>query len=332
MSEPAPEQQPQRSSGSVFTRKIGPLPLWAWMGIGLALALGYYYYRQNQAAKAASQQSSQSQSSTPSGTPSSLIPQFVNQVYTSGAPPEQPSTPASPSTPGTPTTPTGPSGPPLPTWPPTGPPVSSPGPPAVTQAGQYPAPTNEKVSKLSSTSGKVTWNYITSVTPKPTSYTVAVYQLNGKLAQQFTVDAPDTASGQGVATISGLHPGWAYNVNVWANGGKTAPSHSTAKLTLLWPGLMSKSRSLSWLSLRCLTSGLVSCLVFSLSRRFQAGMTIRPLTQNDGYAGARFRLPVCLLLSVSVLHFSPANRGRLSVCFCWLVTWLISMSTHYGSG
>lgn len=210
MSEQAPESEgaPQRSSGSgVFARKLGPLPLWAWMGIGLAAALGYYYFRTNKASAAATQTAA-SQSGT---TDSSLVPQFVNQTYVSGAPPE-------PGMPG----PTGATGA-------TGPAGSS---TPVATANQYPAPTGESVTKLSNTSAKLNWNYITGTSPKPTSYTVAVYQLNGKLAQQFTVNAPDTASGAAQATITGLHPGWAYNVHVWANGGKTAPAHSTAKLTL----------------------------------------------------------------------------------------------------
>lgn len=209
MSETAPEADgAPRSSSSVFQRKLGALPLWAWMGIGLAAALAFYYFRQNKASASATQTAASSQSGT---TDSSLVPQFVNQTYVQGAPPQ-------PGMPGA----TGPAGP-------TGP-AGSTG--SVAQASQYPAPTGESLTKLSNTSAKINWNYITGTSPKPTSYTVAVYQLNGKLAQQFTVNAPDTASGQAQATISGLHPGWSYNVHVWANGGKTAPSHSTAKLTL----------------------------------------------------------------------------------------------------
>lgn len=204
MSEQAPESEgaPQRSSSGVFQRKLGPLPLWAWMGIGLAVALGYYYFRTNKASAAATQ------TAASGTTDSSLVPQFVNQTYVQGAPPQ-------PGMPG----PTGPAGPPGGTTPPA-------------TANQYPAPTGTAVSKLSNTSAKLNWNYITGTSPKPTSYTVAVYQLNGKLAQQFTVNAPDTASGAAQATITGLHPGWAYNVHVWANGGKVAPAHSTVKLTL----------------------------------------------------------------------------------------------------
>jgi hypothetical protein len=202
MSETAPEPAPSGGGSNVFTRKLGPLPVWVWMGLALAVALGYYYFRQNKAT--ASQASTTSGSSGSSGTTdSSLVPQFVNQTYVENAPPQAPPTATPPQTQ-----------------------------PSNAQANQYPAPQGLKVSKLSGTSAKVNWNYITGTTPKPTSYTIAAYQLNGKLAQQITVNAPDTASGAAQATLTGLHPGWQYNVNVWANGGKTAPPHATGKLTL----------------------------------------------------------------------------------------------------
>lgn len=206
MSETAPEPAPSRGSSNVFTRKLGPFPVWVYMGLALAVALGYYYFRQNKAAASQGSSQASSQGSSSGTTDSNLVPQFVNQTYVENAPPQAPSTPTGTGTPA----------------------------PSNAQASKYPAPTGLKLAKLSGTSAKVNWDYITSVTPKPTSYTVAVYQLNGKLAQQFTVNAPDTASGAAQATITGLHPGWQYNVNVWANGGKTAPPHVTGKLTLLW--------------------------------------------------------------------------------------------------
>lgn len=207
MSEPSPEAAPQRSSGNVFTRKLGALPLWAWMGIGLAVALGYYYWKQSTGSKAAASTAAASSGQAAGGVDSNLVPQFVNQTYVQGSPP-------APTLPATPATPTA----------------------APAQAGKYPAPANEKVSKLTSTSAKINWDYITGTSPKPTSYTIGVYQQNGKLAQQFTVNAPDTAGGTAQATVTGLHPGWKYNIHVWANGGKVAPPHSTAELTLLCQG------------------------------------------------------------------------------------------------
>lgn len=211
MSETAPEPAPAptRSGNNTFARKLGPLPLWAWMGIALALALTYYYFRQNKASASASQQASSSAGgNTAAGTTdSSLVPQFVNQTYVQNAPPSAPTPTPSPVTTTTPQA-------------------------TNTQANQYPAPTGLKVAKLTNTTAKVNWQYISSITPKPTSYTIAAYQQNGKLAQQITVNAPDTAGGTAQATLTGLHPGWSYNVKVWANGGKTAPPGATEKLTL----------------------------------------------------------------------------------------------------
>jgi hypothetical protein len=224
MSESAPEPDSQpaaRSSGSgVFTRKLGPLPMWAWMGVALAVALAYYFIKQDKAKASAA--SSTTGSSTTAGTgdtgttgttDSSLIPQFVNQTYVQGSPPSAPGLPG----PAGPTGATGATGAPA---------------PAAAQVNQYPAPTKETVSKLSNTTAKVMWNYITTTTPKPASYTIAAYTTNGKLAQQITVASPDTSSGQGQATLSGLTAGTKYNIQVWANGGKVAPPGSLASITM----------------------------------------------------------------------------------------------------
>lgn len=81
MSESPPERTP--SGGNILTRKIGPLPLWGWMGIGLVLALLYYFYSKNKSGTTASAASTSSTSTTSS----SLIPEFVNQVYTNSSPP-----------------------------------------------------------------------------------------------------------------------------------------------------------------------------------------------------------------------------------------------------
>jgi hypothetical protein len=89
-----------------FLKKpIGPLPLWAWLGLGLFAAIGYYIWSQKKAASSASSQSSDTSTGTGT-TDSSLIPQFVNQVYTNNTPPEAPPTTASSGT-GTTSTGTG---------------------------------------------------------------------------------------------------------------------------------------------------------------------------------------------------------------------------------
>lgn len=83
------------SRGNVFTRKVGPLPMWTWMGIALVLAIAYYLYKKHSSAGAASTASSTGVSgtagNTPGGVDASLVPQFVNQTYVSGTPPQAPS-------------------------------------------------------------------------------------------------------------------------------------------------------------------------------------------------------------------------------------------------
>lgn len=89
MSQMQPEVQPE--SGNVFTRKVGPMPMWAWMGIALALAILYYLYKKNKANSGNSQSTSQNSSvNTPGGVDASLVPQFVNQVYNQETPPVAP--------------------------------------------------------------------------------------------------------------------------------------------------------------------------------------------------------------------------------------------------
>lgn len=67
-------------SGSPFTKKVGPLPLWGWMGIGLALALGYYVWQKNKASSASSNTAS---TSTENGTtePADQVPPYIIQNY-----------------------------------------------------------------------------------------------------------------------------------------------------------------------------------------------------------------------------------------------------------
>lgn len=69
--------------GNVFTRKLGPMPVWGWMGVGLAVALGYYFWQKNKAANSTS-----STTGTTGTTDQNLVPQFVNQVYDNSTPPD----------------------------------------------------------------------------------------------------------------------------------------------------------------------------------------------------------------------------------------------------
>jgi hypothetical protein len=79
-----------------LSRSLGPLPIWAWLGLVLFAAVGYYVWAKNN--KANSTQAASNTSTGTGTTDSSLIPQFVNQVYTNDVPPAT----------GPSTTPTGP--------------------------------------------------------------------------------------------------------------------------------------------------------------------------------------------------------------------------------
>lgn len=89
MSESAPETS--GGGGNVFTRKIGPLPMWGWMAIAMLLAVFYYLYHKNQqSATASSTAATGAAANTPGGVDASLVPQFVNQVYNQETPPTAP--------------------------------------------------------------------------------------------------------------------------------------------------------------------------------------------------------------------------------------------------
>lgn len=82
---------PAPRGGNVFTRKLGPLPMWVWMLIVLVVAVGYYLLRKNAGGSAQSQANAQQAAgNTPGGVDASLVPQFVNQTYTNVQPPASP--------------------------------------------------------------------------------------------------------------------------------------------------------------------------------------------------------------------------------------------------
>jgi hypothetical protein len=213
MSESAPERT--GGGGSFLTRKVGPLPMWGWGAIVLLLAVFYAMYSKKKSAAASASTSNSSTVDSPGGVDSSLVPQFVNQVYTQGTPPAAPNVTVNN----------------------TVPPPSSPGgtstPPTATQkVNQYPAPQGLTASKVSSTSLKASWNNITSPMPAPASYTVAVYQ-GGKVVEQQTVTAPDTVGGKSTVTLTGLPANASgLQVHVWPNGGALAPQHASSTVNL----------------------------------------------------------------------------------------------------
>lgn len=212
MSESAPERTGGGGGTNVFTRKIGPLPVWGWGAIVLLVAVFWSMYSKQKAA-ASSANSGTGGASTvdsPGGVDASLVPQFVNQVYTQGTPPPAPNITVNTPPPATTTTPT-----------------------PTQKVNQYPSPGGLGVAKVSSTSLKATWNNITSPAPAPQSYTIAVYSKAGKVVSQQTVNAPDTVGGKSTATITGLPANASgLQVHVWANGGAKAPPHASSTVNL----------------------------------------------------------------------------------------------------
>jgi hypothetical protein len=163
------------------------------MGVGLAIALGYYFVKKNKAASTASSSGATGTTggtSTPGGTTtSSLIPQFVNQVYSQPSPPADVT--VNNNTTNTPAA--------VPTPPPEQHKTPQPG---------YPAPSDFEGWKTSGTSIHLHWN---AVIPAPSSYTYIVKDKAGNTKQ-------GTATGTDV-DVSGLKKGTGYSVGVFATGG-----------------------------------------------------------------------------------------------------------------
>lgn len=219
MSETTTSTATTKPKGGVFTRKIGPLPMWGWMAIVGVLVLMYSFYAKQKQSSQANQ--SAGGVNSPGGVDASLVPQFINQTYDQDTPPTAPNVTVNNQV----------------TVPPTGgtQPSPNPTPKPVRQptVHQYKAPTDLTVKKGTATSIKVTWKDLIGVNPPPASYTVAVYSKAGKLLSQSTVNAPDAKGGMSTATITGL-PKNAQDlqVHVWANGGQLAPPHASGKVSI----------------------------------------------------------------------------------------------------
>jgi len=89
VSQMAPEAPPQAAAapsrggggGNVFTRKLGPLPMWVWLLIGVGLIGGYYLI---------SRRGGSGTAAAGGTTSAAQVPQFVNQTYTTIQPPVAP--------------------------------------------------------------------------------------------------------------------------------------------------------------------------------------------------------------------------------------------------
>ncbi len=88
--------------------------------------------------------------------------------------------------------------------------------------GTYPAPTGLAVGSVTLA---VNWDAVTVDGQAVASYTVQAVGLNGEV---YVHETPTTNS----VVLSGLVPGWTYNIQVWANGGPGTPPHATIKVTV----------------------------------------------------------------------------------------------------
>lgn len=105
------------------------------------------------------------------------------------------------------------------------------GPPPPKVVSRYPAPNNLTLSNIGNGNILASWDRITSPTPVPSSYTIAVYYTSGGLASYTTVDAPDT-TGREAVTVANLQLHHSYQVHVWANGGLIAPPHASRNISI----------------------------------------------------------------------------------------------------
>jgi hypothetical protein len=98
MSESAPERSGPSSGGNVFTRKVGPLPMWGWMAVALLLAIGYYLIKKKSSGSPSNAPTGSGQSTAGAGgVDASLVPQFVNQTFVENSPPVAPAASSTPS-------------------------------------------------------------------------------------------------------------------------------------------------------------------------------------------------------------------------------------------
>jgi peptidoglycan hydrolase-like protein with peptidoglycan-binding domain len=88
--------------------------------------------------------------------------------------------------------------------------------------GTYPAPTGLAVGSVTLA---VTWDAVTVNGQAVASYTVEAIGLNGEV---YVRETPTTNS----VVLSGLVPGWTYNIQVSSNGGPGTPPNATLKVTV----------------------------------------------------------------------------------------------------
>ena len=205
--QPAPAQQGSFDV-EMFTRRLGPFPVWMW---GLIAAGGYYAYTKwkGPSTSATAAQTAGAPSVDPSTGEAYAEEYGAAATQVDLLSQEQAWQPSSSS-----------------------PAAVAAATPVSTSAGAtvaaYGAPSGLAVSGISSTSATVTFNAVTSPQPAPATYTAAVYNPSGVVVTQ-TVMSP--LGGIVTGTVSGLTAQTKYTVSVWANGGSTAPPGASATFT-----------------------------------------------------------------------------------------------------
>lgn len=96
---------------------------------------------------------------------------------------------------------------------------------------RYPKPEGLQASAVSDSGYSLSWSPVQGPNgQRPSTYTVATYQMNGVKVDQFNSGSTSTKEyGSGG---KGLHPGWQYKTEVWANGGPQAPPNASVVVTL----------------------------------------------------------------------------------------------------
>jgi hypothetical protein len=245
---------PAKGLGATLQKKVGPLPLGVWAAGGIGL---WWYFQHKSSSSSSNPAAAQSQTgygTDPAGNTGYIDPQsgyvygsaediaalqsqgLVGQnSYNTGGTGATSGTGASgsgtdtgggPATPGTGTGTSTPGAPPGPTVPGAG--GSSSG---SSKTWHYPAPAGLTSTNVSDSGFGLTWQPVTGPQGQhPSTYTVATYQMNGVKVDQFV--SGSTSTKQYGPGGKGLHPGWQYRTDVWANGGPTAPAHATVVTTV----------------------------------------------------------------------------------------------------
>lgn len=253
-------EAPAKGIGATLGKKVGPLPLGAWVAIGGVA--WWYFNKQNNSGSGSNPAASSAAAQTGYGTDpagnTGYIDPSTGYVYgsaedvaalqsqglvgansyntggdgsTSGTGASGSSTDTSGQTTGT-TNGSGTS-------------TSTPGAPGTGTGGtstggsttstgknwRYPAPSGLATTNVSDSGYSIHWNPVQGPNgQKPSTYTVATYQLNGVKVDQFT--SGSTSTKEYGAGGKGLKPGWQYKTEVWANGGPLAPPHASIVVTI----------------------------------------------------------------------------------------------------